>query len=70
MMPFIAYYRVSTDKQGRSGLELDAQLQAVAEFVQGRGDILHEFTEVESGNKNDRPRLAEALSMCRRHNIS
>lgn len=67
MTPFIAYYRVSTDKQGRSGLGLDAQKQAVAEFVQGRGNILCEFTEIESGKKSDRPQLAEALAMCRRH---
>lgn len=67
MTPFIAYYRVSTDKQGRSGLGLDAQKQAVAEFVQGRGNILYEFTEIESGKKSDRPQLAEALAMCRRH---
>ena len=57
----VAYYRVSTDKQGRSGLGLDAQRQAVAAFVAGRGDILAEFTEIESGRKNDRPQLAAAL---------
>jgi len=39
----------------------------VAEFVQGRGNILYEFTEIESGKKSDRPQLAEALAMCRRH---
>jgi DNA invertase Pin-like site-specific DNA recombinase len=67
MSIYIAYYRVSTDKQGRSGLGLDAQRQAVAAFVAGRGEILQEFTEIESGKKNDRPRLAEALALCRRH---
>jgi DNA invertase Pin-like site-specific DNA recombinase len=64
-MNFIAYYRVSTDKQGRSGLGLDAQKQAVESFVAGRGTILKEFTEVESGKRSDRPQLAEALAMCR-----
>lgn len=64
-MDFIAYYRVSTDKQGRSGLGLDAQRQAVESFVAGRGTILKEFTEVESGKRSDRPQLAEALTMCR-----
>lgn len=63
---FVAYYRVSTDKQGRSGLGLDAQRQAVAVFVAHRGEILAEFTEIESGRKNDRPQLAEALALCRR----
>lgn len=67
MFTYIAYYRVSTDKQGRSGLGLDAQRQAVASFVAGRGDILKEFTEIESGRKNDRPQLAEALVLCRKH---
>lgn len=64
-MDFIAYYRVSTDKQGRSGLGLDAQKQAVEAFVAGRGTIIKEFTEVESGKRSDRPQLAEALAMCR-----
>jgi len=67
MSDFIAYYRVSTDKQGKSGLGLEAQRQSVAEFVAGRGIILHEFTEVESGKKNDRPELATALALCRKH---
>lgn len=64
-MDFIAYYRVSTDKQGRSGLGLDAQKQAVESFVAGRGTIIKEFTEVESGKRSDRPQLAEALTLCR-----
>ena len=53
---FVAYYRVSTQKQGRSGLGLEAQRHAVAEFLDG-GDwkIVGEFTEVESGKKSDRP---------------
>ena len=63
---FVAYYRVSTQKQGRSGLGLEAQRHAVAEFLDG-GDwkIVGEFTEVESGKKSDRPELARALAMCR-----
>jgi DNA invertase Pin-like site-specific DNA recombinase len=63
---FVAYYRVSTDKQGKSGLGLDAQRQAVAAFVAARGAILAEYTEVESGRKRDRPQLLAALSVCRR----
>jgi DNA invertase Pin-like site-specific DNA recombinase len=63
---FVAYYRVSTQKQDRSGLGLAAQRQAVADFLNG-GDwkIVGEFTEVESGKKSDRPELARALAMCR-----
>ena len=65
---FVAYYRVSTQKQGRSGLGLEAQRHAVAEFLDG-GDwkIVAEFTEVESGKKSDRPELARALATCRLH---
>lgn len=65
-MQYIAYYRVSTDRQGKSGLGLDAQRAAVAAHTEGRGEILAEFTEVESGKKNDRPQLAAALALCRK----
>jgi DNA invertase Pin-like site-specific DNA recombinase len=65
MQGFVAYYRVSTDRQGQSGLGLDAQRSAVAGFV-GARDLLAEFTEVESGKRNDRPQLAAALELCRR----
>ncbi len=65
---FIAYYRVSTDRQGRSGLGLEAQQTAVMDFLNG-GDwqLRAEFTEVESGKHSDRPELAKALAACRRH---
>ena len=64
----VAYYRVSTARQGRSGLGLEAQRQAVADYLNG-GDwkIVGEFTEVESGKKAARPQLAKALAMCRLH---
>lgn len=65
-MQYIAYYRVSTDRQGKSGLGLDAQRAAVASYTQGRGEIIAEFTEVESGTKNNRPQIAEALALCRK----
>jgi DNA invertase Pin-like site-specific DNA recombinase len=52
---FIAYYRVSTDKQGRSGLGLDAQRKAVVDYLDGgKWTLLDEFTEIESGKRNDR----------------
>ncbi len=66
MSKFVAYYRVSTDKQGRSGLGLDAQRQAVADFVANRGQIVQEFTEIES-TRNKRPELQAALDACRKH---
>jgi DNA invertase Pin-like site-specific DNA recombinase len=65
---FIAYYRVSTGRQGKSGLGLDAQRQAVATYLNG-GDwsIVAEFTEVESGKHADRPALDKALAAARLH---
>ena len=63
----VAYYRVSTDRQGRSGLGLDAQRSAVANYLDGGNwTLLDTFTEVESGRRNDRPELAKALDLCRR----
>ncbi len=62
MCRVVAYYRVSTEGQGRSGLGLEAQREAVASLVRSRGwDIVAEFTEVESGKRNDRPELAAAI---------
>jgi|TARA_R110002012_G_scaffold53056_18_gene136436 DNA invertase Pin-like site-specific DNA recombinase len=61
-MKAVAYYRVSTASQARSGLGLEAQRRAVVDMCVGRGlEIIAEFTEVESGKRNDRPELAEAL---------
>ncbi len=64
---YVGYYRVSTDRQGRSGLGLDAQRSAVANYLDGGNwTLLDTFTEVESGRRNDRPGLAKALDLCRR----
>jgi DNA invertase Pin-like site-specific DNA recombinase len=64
---FVAYYRVSTAQQGRSGLGLEAQREAVRLFLTGRaGELAEEFTEVESGKHHlTRPQLARALDACR-----
>ena len=63
---FIAYYRVSTKKQGQSGLGLEAQKSAVADYLNGgKWALVAEFTEVESGKRSDRPELGKALAMCR-----
>lgn len=65
-MKAIAYYRVSTAAQGRSGLGLEAQQAAVQEFCRTRGGtLLEEFTEVESGSHADRPQLARALELAK-----
>lgn len=66
MAPFIAYYRVSTQRQGASGLGLDAQRTAVTEYLRGQLPAV-EFTEIESGKKTDhqRPKLAAAIEACR-----
>lgn len=58
---YVCYYRVSTKRQGESGLGLEAQQASCQRFVEGRGEILKEFTEVESGTKNKRPVLDKAL---------
>ena len=62
---FVAYYRVSTDRQGQSGLGLDAQRAAVAKHI-GAAELVAEFTEVESGRKNEREQLAAALATAKR----
>lgn len=64
---FVSYLRVSTARQGASGLGLEAQRASVAAFlIGGTWELLDEFVEVESGGKANRPKLAEALARCRR----
>jgi DNA invertase Pin-like site-specific DNA recombinase len=67
MKQVVSYIRVSTQKQGASGLGLEAQRSAVEAFCQSNGfEILAEYCEVESGRKNDRPVLQSALAHARR----
>ena len=65
---FVAYYRVSTQQQGRSGLGLEAQKRAVVDFLDGNGwELVAGFKEVESGKRTEnRPELAQALEACRK----
>jgi DNA invertase Pin-like site-specific DNA recombinase len=65
---FISYLRVSTAKQGASGLGLEAQRKAVEDYLNGgQWTLIEEVIEVESGKRSDRPKLAEALRLCRIH---
>ena len=63
---FISYLRVSTRKQGQSGLGLEAQRKAVEDYLNG-GDwnLIEEVVEVESGKKSKRPKLTEAIELCK-----
>ncbi len=63
MKTYIAYYRVSTSKQGESGLGLKAQKEAVKIFLNG-ADLIAEFTDIESGKNNQRPELLKAINTC------
>lgn len=70
-MKAISYYRVSTKGQGESGLGLEGQERAVKSFAEHRGlEIIASFTEVESGKKNSRPKLHEAIEMCSREDAT
>ena len=62
-MHYIAYYRVSTRQQGTSGLDLGAQRHAVHRFLSPQDTLLREYTEVESGKRNDRPQLRAAIEL-------
>lgn len=65
---FISYLRVSTARQGASGLGLEAQREAVCRYLNGgHWQLVQEIVEVESGKRNDRPAIAEALRLCRLH---
>jgi len=64
---FIAYFRASTERQGQSGLGLEAQQKAVVDWLNGGGsELIESFIEVESGKHAHRPELAKALAQCRR----
>lgn len=63
----VAYYRVSTDKQGKSGLGMEAQRDLVESYAtRTKCEVVESYTEVESGKRNDRPELAKALAHAKR----
>src|SRR5687768_6335039 len=64
---YVSYYRVSTDRQGKSGLGLDAQKASVADRLNGgRWQIVGEFVEIESGKRASRPQLDAAIAACKK----
>jgi DNA invertase Pin-like site-specific DNA recombinase len=71
MPSFVAYYRVSTKRQGASGLGIEAQQQTVSQFAKAKnGTIIAEFTEVESGKNNNRIELQKAIQKAKNHNAT
>lgn len=70
MEKYISYYRVSTLKQGKSGLGIEAQKSSVSCFLRNEDVLLYEFTDIESGKKNDRPNLLNAIEHCKKHNAT
>src|SRR6478672_1052362 len=68
---FVSYLRVSTARQGQSGLGLEAQRKAVEDYLNGgKWQRIQEFVEVESGKNNDRAELAKAMALCRLRNAT
>ena len=62
---YVAYFRVSTQRQGASGLGLSAQRTSVNGYIYNKGEIVAEFTDIESGKKNNRPELLKAIALCK-----
>ncbi|MFD1141123.1 recombinase family protein [Larkinella insperata] len=67
MQTFVAYYRVSTKKQGKSGLGLEAQRSSVLSFVKNQTLLVAEFCDIESGKNNQRPELQKAVQFAKQH---
>lgn len=64
---YVAYYWVSTQRQGTSGLGLSAQRTSVSSYIYSKGEIIAEFTDIESGKKNNRPELLKAITYCKQN---
>lgn len=67
MKTYIAYLRQSTIKQENSGLGVEAQRDIILNYLKD-GEIIKEYVETETGKRNDRPQLMEALALCRKTN--
>jgi DNA invertase Pin-like site-specific DNA recombinase len=71
MEKFVSYLRVSTDRQGKSGLGLEAQRHQVEQHLNSvGGDLVLELVEVESGKRNNRPKLHEAIALAKAYNAT
>lgn len=70
MKNYVAYYRVSTQKQGCSGLGLNAQKNTVNNFVNDNGSIIAEYTEIETGKNNNRIELNKAIETAKNNNAT
>jgi DNA invertase Pin-like site-specific DNA recombinase len=68
MITYVAYFRVSTVRQGQSGLGLDAQQAAVQNFLRGDAQLVATFLEIESGKKNERSQLRAAIAQAQKEN--
>ncbi|MCA1402553.1 recombinase family protein [Bradyrhizobium sp. BRP56] len=68
MTKFIAYFRVSTERQGKSGLGLAAQQRKIADFVAGGGTLIAEFYDIQSGRDDSRNELQKAIQLAKREN--
>jgi len=66
-MEYVAYYRVSTENQSRSGLGIEAQKRMVRSYINPDDRILVEYTETESGKNNHRPKLNKAITCAKEH---
>jgi DNA invertase Pin-like site-specific DNA recombinase len=67
MTSFVAYYRVSTERQGRSGLGLAAQKRKIEQFLASTDQLIGEFCDIQSGRRDSRIELQKALSLAKRH---
>lgn len=72
MKKYIVYYRVSTQKQGRSGLGLEAQKSMCTNYLSSipNSSVIAEYKDIESGKKNDRTQLTEAINECKKHSAT
>ena len=70
MSNYIAYYRVSTEEQGSTGLGIEAQKTAVLSFIKQNGELQGEFEDIESGASETRKGMVEAIEMCKLHDAT